>query len=241
MEDRELTSRSFTAWPAWADLPLDVVAYGPDIPTENELRLLGRLDGKRVLELGCGGGPVSVAMTKQGAKVIAVESSAEQLGHARRLCEREEVAVELHHGDLAELAFVRADTIDLVISVYALGMVADLDRVFRQVHRVLRPELPFVLSLPHPSWRMADRSEPPTLRRSYWEKTPHPWTDGADTGADHPVTTADLFTSLTRAGFRVDTLLEPEPVRGVPRSHWWHPAMAWLPSTLIVRARKVGT
>src|SRR5205085_11927736 len=94
VEDHELTSRSFTAWPAWAELPLDVVAYGPDIATEAELRLLGRLDGKRVLELGCGGGPVSVAMTKQGAKVIAVESSAEQPAHARRLCEREEVAVE---------------------------------------------------------------------------------------------------------------------------------------------------
>lgn len=241
MEDHELTSRSFTAWPAWAELPLDVVAYGPDIPTETDLRLMGRLEGKRVLELGCGGGPISVAMTKQGAKVIAVESSAEQLAHARRLCEREEVAVELHHGDLAELAFVRADTIDLVVSIYALGMVADLDRVFRQVHRVLRPDLPFVLSLPHPAWRMVDRGEPPTLRRPYWDDTPVPWTDGADSGADHPVTTSGLFTSLTRAGFLVDTVLEPEPVRGGPRSRWWEPTMSWLPSTLIVRARKLGT
>lgn len=237
----ELTSRSFTAWPAWADLPLDVVAYGPDIPTEADLRLLGRLEGKRVLELGAGGGPVSVAMAKQGAKVIAVEPSAEQLTHARRLCEREEVAVELHHGDLAELAFVRADTIDIVISVYALGMVSDLDRVFRQVHRVLRPDGPFVVSLPHPVWRVADRSEPPSLRRPYWDRAPQAWTNGSETGTDHPVPLSELFTSLIRAGFRVDTVAEPEPVRSGARSRWWQPAMAWLPSTLIVRGRKVGT
>jgi SAM-dependent methyltransferase len=237
----ELTSRSFTAWPAWADLPLDVVAYGPDIPTEAELRLLGRLDGKRVLELGCGGGPASVAMAKQGAKVIAVDSSAEQIGHARRLCEREEVSVELHQGDLADLAFVRADTIDVVVSVYAMGMVGDPDRVFRQVHRVLRPEAPLVLSLPHPLWSATDRNEPPAFRRRYWDRTAQRWADSGEAGQDHPVTISELFTGLTRANFRVDTVLEPEPVSGRARSRWWQPSMAWVPATLIVRARKVGT
>ena len=95
MGDRpELSSRSFTAWPAWADLPLDVVVYGPDMPTEADLRLLGHVSGKRVLELGCGGGPAAVALARQGAKVIAVDPSVEQIGHARRLSEREDVTVE---------------------------------------------------------------------------------------------------------------------------------------------------
>lgn len=237
----QLTARSFTGWPAWADLPLDVVSYGPDCATEADLKLLGRLEGRRILELGCGGGPNSVAMAKQGAKVIAIDSSAEQLGHARRLGEREEVTVELHQGDLADLAFVRADTVDIVVSVYALGMIADLDRVFRQVHRVLRPDGPFVVSLPHPAWRASDGSDPPAIRRSYWDRAAMAWTDAGETGADHPVTIAGLFTSLTRANFRVDTIVEPAPPANGTRSRWWQPGMQWLPSTLIVRARKVGT
>lgn len=237
----QLTARTFAGWPAWADLPLDVVSYGPDCPNETQLRLLGRLEGKRVLELGCGGGPVSVAMAKQGAKVISVDSSAEQIGHARRLGEREEVTLELHQGDLADLAFIRADTIDLAVSVYALGMVGDLDRVFRQVHRVLRPDAPFVISLAHPAWRASDSGGPPAIRRSYWDTTPIPWTDAGERGADHPVTVSTLFTSLQRANFQVDTLLEPEPPASGARSRWWQPAMAWLPATLIVRARKLGT
>ena len=55
--------------PAWVDLSTDIVQYGPDIPTEADLRLLGNLENKRVLELGCGGGPNAVAMAKQGARV----------------------------------------------------------------------------------------------------------------------------------------------------------------------------
>ncbi len=183
---------------------------------------------------------MSVAMARQGAKVIAVDSSAEQIGHARRLCEREEVSVELHQGDLADLAFVRADTIDVVVSVYALGMVPDLDRVFRQVHRVLRPDAPFVLSLPHPLWHGVDRAEPPALRRPYWDRSPRSWADGGETGEDHPITTSELFVGLTRANFRVDTLLEPEPSSSGPRSPFWHDHMRFVPSTLLLRARKQG-
>jgi SAM-dependent methyltransferase len=240
-EPATLNARSFTAWPAWADLSLDVVHYGPDIATETELRLLGNLEGKRVLELGCGGGPIAVAMAKQGAKVIAVDESADQIGHARRLAEREEIKLELRQGDLADLAFVRADTIDLAVSVYSLGAVADLDRVFRQVHRVLRPEAPIVLSLPHPAFRAVDSlGSPPILRRSYFDHTPIPWTVATETGTDHPLTISDLFTSLSRANFRVDTVLEPEPVKGSPRSRHWTEAMRWVPATLIIRARKQG-
>lgn len=228
-----LTARSFTAWPAWADLSLEAVHYGPDIAPETELRLLGNLDGKRVLELGCGGGATAAVMAKQGAKVIAVDESAEQLAHARRLCEREEVKVELHQGDLAELAFVRADSIDVVVSVYALGGVEDLNRVFRQAHRVLKPEAPLLFSVPHPAFSIIDpTSEPPVLRRHYFDRTPR---DG-----DYPRTVSDLFTSLNRTNFRVDTLLEPEPPVSALRTRHWTEAMHWVPATLVIRARKQG-
>jgi ubiquinone/menaquinone biosynthesis C-methylase UbiE len=241
IEPAALNGRSFTAWPAWADLSTDVVQYGPDIATEADLKLLGKLENKRVLELGCGGGPNAVAMAKQGARVIAIDESVEQIAHARRLLEREETKLELRQGDLADLAFVRADTIDIAVSIYSLASIADLDRVFRQVHRVLRPEAPLVLSLPHPAFRIVDPyGNPPILRRSYFDHTPVPWMVGTEAGTDHPLTIADLFTSLGRANFRIDTVLEPEPVKGTPRGRHWTEAMRWVPATLIVRARKQG-
>lgn len=229
-------------FPLGVDLPTDRVVYGPDVPDEGELRLLGDLQGKRVLQLGCGDGHATVALHHHGARVIVVEPSSERVAASRRLFEHHDLRVEMHQGDLADLAGVRADSIDAVLSIYALAGVDDLPRTFRQVHRVLRPELPFVFSLPHPAFSMIDpvSDEPLRIRRSYWDSTPRPWSSGDQTGVDHSHTIAELFVGLTRTNFRVDTLHEPEPPAQAVRSALWSDAMRWVPSTLVVRARKQG-
>jgi SAM-dependent methyltransferase len=235
-------SRFTAAAPDGEALPTDVVTYGPDIPTEAELRLLGHVEGKRVLDLGCGSGRALVALARQGARAIGVDPAADQLASARRAAEEAEVKVELHQGPLADLAFLRADTIDLAISVHAFAEVDDLDRVFRQVHRVLKSESHLVFSVPHPAFAMVDAAaeEPFRVARSYFDHTPRTWIRGGSPVTDHPATISDLFTSLGRANFRVDTLLEPEPTVGTPRGAHWSEAMRSVPATLIVRARKQG-
>src|SRR6478735_2617833 len=101
------------------------------------VRLLGPVKGKRVLELGCGTGDTAVRFAREGATVIGVDSSADRIAAARAAAEVAEVRLELRAGDLADLAFLRADSIDMAYSQGALAPVADLDRLFRQVHRVL--------------------------------------------------------------------------------------------------------
>jgi len=225
--------RFSVAGPSGLDLPTDVVTYGPDVAREDTLKLLGNVDGKRVLDLGCGAGHNAIALARQGAKVIGVDESSDQVADARAACEREKVKVELHHAPLAELAFIRADTIDAVLSVWGLVPVDDIDRVFRQVDRVLRPEHPLVLSMPHPAFAMVDTDDPERrIRRAYWEPAP--------TKGIIPRTISALFTSLGRANFRVDTVLEPQPTTGGPRTIAWHDHMQYVPATLIIRARKQG-
>jgi ubiquinone/menaquinone biosynthesis C-methylase UbiE len=228
-----MTARFSVASPAGNELPTDVVTYGPDVAREDTLKLLGNVDGKRVLDLGCGTGHNAIALAKQGAKVIAVDESADQVADARAACERERVKVELHHAPLAELAFIRADTIDAVVSVWGLAPVQDIDRVFRQVDRVLKPEHALVLSMPHPAYAVVDPSDHERrVHRSYWET--------ASRDDLVPRTISQLFTSLGRANFRVDALLEPEPAATGRRSPVWHDHMRYLPATLILRARKQG-
>ena len=232
------------AYQAAARLPTDVAHYGPDIATEAELRLLGHLQGKRVLELGCGGAQCSIAFAKQGAHAIGVDASGEQLAFARRLCEREDVKLELHHGDLADLAFLRADSIDLVFSAGAFGFVDDLNRVFRQVHRVLRRGAPFVFSLPHPAWHLVETDDsdgPLPVRRSYFDRSPSGHEIDGIAFTEYHRTVGDIFSGLTRTNFRIDTVLEPEPLSGGPRSQLWHDAFRLVPRTLVIRARKEGT
>jgi SAM-dependent methyltransferase len=233
--------RFSVASPDGNELPTDVVSYGADIAREDTLKLLGSVEGKRILDLGCGVGHNAIALARHGAKVIGVDESSDQITDARAACEREGVRVELHHAPLAELAFLRADTIDGAVSAFGLASVEDVDRVFRQVHRVLRPETALVLSLPHPAFAVVDPQDPERrVQRTYWDPAPMASTEPGRP-ADVPRTIATLVTSLGRANFRVDAILEPEPPARGPRSSRWSDAMAYLPATLIVRARKLGS
>ena len=174
--------------------------------TEDELRLLGSVAGKRVLQLGCEDPGPAVALATAGARVIAVVPGPTEQDRTRDALERAEVRIELHAGDIADLAFIRADTVDAAFVDMPLRRVPDLDRVFRQVHRVLRTDSPLVVAVPHPA---GDNEG-----RSYFDRS------------DNRRTVGDLFGSLTRGQFAVDTLLEPEdgPV----------------PRRLVLRGRKLG-
>lgn len=234
--------RFSAAYQAEARLPTDAAHYGPDIPTETDLRLLGSVKGRRVLELGCGGGQCSIAFAKQGASVTGVDHSAEQLTFARRLAESEGVKAEFRLGDLADLAFLRTDSVDAVFSSYAFGYVEDIGRVFRQVHRVLKVGAPLVFSLGHPAYHLIDDDADPALliRRSYFDRRPltehHPGVEFTV----FPHTFADLTMGLLKSSYKIETILEPEPASGGPRSNLWRETFRYVPRTIIFKARKEG-
>src|SRR5919106_4175436 len=60
------------------------LAWGVWRIPEEELRVLGDLRGKRVMELGCGAARWSIALAKLGARPMGLDLSGRQLGHARR-------------------------------------------------------------------------------------------------------------------------------------------------------------
>jgi SAM-dependent methyltransferase len=224
-----------------ADLSTETVRYGHDVPDERELRLCGDVSGKRVLDVGCGTGPASVAFARSGARVVGVDPSAEALAEARLRCDQAEVRIELHHGDLAALAFLGPASVDLAFSAGALGHVSDLTRVFRQVHRVLKPSAPFVFSLPHPTVHLIDPRAEHSLvvRRSYWDRSAVRGSDDGDVPT-YQHTMGDLVMGLVRSNFRVDALVEPEPTTTGTRSPSWVRAYGLVPSVVIVKARKEG-
>jgi SAM-dependent methyltransferase len=218
------------------------VAYGPDLPTDADLRLGGDVRGKRVLDVGCGGGENAVALARQGAHVIALDRSTAQLHLARTRTDASEVRVEFHESDAADLAFLRADSIDLAFAIGVLGEIEDIDRLFRQVHRVLRPGAAFVCAYDHPVALTVGRDDggPGALplgrlevRRSYFDPAPLEVTRDGERFTLFPHTIATVFAAFHRAGYRVDTLLEPEPLRTADSG-------PVIPPTIIWRARKEG-
>lgn len=228
------------AYPDGAPFDPSRVRFGPGLDDDTLSRLvgLGAGEGRRVLELGCGDGGNAIALARQGARVIVVDSSATRLATARSNAEAHDVRIEFHHGDLADLAFVRADQIDLCLAIYSLSEVADLSRVFRQVHRVLRTEAPLLISLPHPSSIDLEADPdggPPAVARSAFDASPV-----AVPGTDRRIQahrSSDVFTVLGRSNFRVDTFLEPP---ATPDTTYASGLEEWAPTTVILRGRKQG-
>lgn len=205
----------------------DVLLYGPDGPTERDLRLLGDLREKRVLDLGCGSGQAAVALARQGAIVIGLDASEGQLARAKQIADREEVKVEWRKGDLADLAFLRAESIDVAFSAFTIAEVDDVARLFRQVQRVLKPGSHFVFSYEHPIAMCLDTA---TAGRSYFDPGPVIVERDGEPVNLYARTIGEIFTELGRAGFRVDAILEPEAGAVDGR----------IPSTIVWRARKEG-
>ncbi len=201
--------------------------HGRDDLTDQELRLLGDLRGKRVLDLGTGIGSAAIAFAHQGAIVIALDTTDALLARARARADEAEVKVEWRTGDLADLAFLRAESIDAAFSL-SVAEVDDAARLFRQVQRVLKPNGAFVFSYAHPMSLCVDTSG--VVSRSYFDPGPIDTEHDGESVRIHVRDVGEVFTELGRAGFRVDTILEPKPSTPGAR----------VPDTIVWRARKEG-
>lgn len=199
-----------------------------DGPTDQEIRLLGDLRGKRVLDLGSGSGAAAIGFARQGAIVIALDTNDARLAGARTRAEQAEVKVEWRTGDLADLAFLRAESIDAAFCSSSVAEVEDAARLFRQVQRVLKPNGPFVFAYAHPMSLCVDALG--TVSRSYFDPGPVDVERDGEPVRIHVRDVGDVFTELGRAGFRVDIIAEPKPATPGAR----------IPDTIVWRARKEG-
>lgn len=193
------------------------VSFGDDVAGDDDLRVCGDVRGKRVIELGVHGTiPNSVVMATRGARSISVDPSRENIQRARHAASQADVVVEFHESPLADLGFCMNAVVDLALCVHQIDIDTDIARLFRQVHRVLRPEAGFVFAVRHPMSAVFDGSDP-IARRPYGSTSP---------------TIGDYTMSLQRANFTIDALHELAP-RNNPR--------AVAPAVLVVRARKLGS
>ncbi|WP_369201901.1 class I SAM-dependent methyltransferase [Streptomyces sp. PU-14G] len=199
--------------------------WGPEGLDEAEARLLGpaeRLRGLRVLEVGAGAAQCSRWLAGQGARPVALDLSHRQLQHALRIGEGQDGegqggdgALPLVEADARALPFA-AGSFDLACSAFgAIPFVADPERVFAEVARVLRPGGRWVFSLTHPlRWALPDEPGPEglTILHSYFDRTPYVEQDagGRAVYAEHHRTMGDRVRDLVGAGFRLDDLVEPE-------------------------------
>lgn len=93
----------------------------------------------RVLDIGCGDGPLTKRIADAGASVVGIDSSPEQIAAARALGLDAHV-MDAHHLDEA----IIGAGFDVCFTNAALHWMHDREAVAREVHRVLKPDALFV-------------------------------------------------------------------------------------------------
>ncbi|MCA9269809.1 MAG: class I SAM-dependent methyltransferase, partial [Planctomycetales bacterium] len=105
------------------------------VPTE----WLGDVVGKNILCLASGGGQQGPILAAAGAKVTVLDQSPAQLSHDALVAAREMLELETVEGDMAKLSMFRANTFDIVFHPASNCFAPDINSVWREAHRVLKP------------------------------------------------------------------------------------------------------
>jgi len=219
----------------------------PEGLREEEQRLLGDVAGRRVLEVGCGAAMCARWLTAAGADAVAVDLSGGMLRHARAANARTGLRPGLIQADAAHLPFGTA-VFDVACSAFgAIPFTPDLDAVFGEVARVLRPRGHWVFAVTHPMrWIFPDDPGPEGLKviQSYFDRRPYVEIDarGQATYVEYHRTLGDYVRALRRAGFVLQDLIEPEWPEGHERV-WgqWGPERGVLfPGTAIFCCELAG-
>jgi SAM-dependent methyltransferase len=117
--------------------------------------MLPNLHGKRVLDLGCGFGWFCRWAREQGAaEVLGIDVSEKMLARASETTA--DPAIRYASGDMETLTLPQ-DSYDLVYSSLAFHYIADLARLFGEIHASLVPGSAFVFSVEHPLFTAPSR------------------------------------------------------------------------------------
>ena len=225
LADRATSGEEGWASP-WATNPLQRYYSWPATTS-----LLPDVDGKRVLDAGCGIGDHVEWLLDEGATVVGVDASERAVDVARDRFGRR---ATFYRADLTGgLGFAEDDGFDVVLSHLVLDHVETWGPVFEAFERVLEPGGVVVFTTIHPM-HYYHRYE---TVEDYWTQTPVElaWEDAPVTSYHRPV--SDVVEAVAEAGFRLDTLEEPQP----PATYVKEAPPEWRvderPQVLCVRAR----
>jgi SAM-dependent methyltransferase len=184
-------------------------------------QLLPDVNGKRVLDAGCGEGYLCRKLARLGARVTGVDFSREMLAIAG---ERTDPALGIRYlyGNCERMDFLDAGSFDVVVSSMVLMDLADHRAALKSVHRALVEGGILVFSISHPcfttpgcGWvRDRDGSKLYWKVDRYFHEGPHeqPMPPGAEEGMllFHR-TLSNYIRTLLNTGFVLLDVVEPKP------------------------------
>lgn len=198
-------------------IPTNDVYWGDFVATESQLRILGDVRGKRILEIACGGAQSSIALSKWGAETFGVDLSEKQILYGKKLARSESVEVNLLVCNMEKLPF-KDESFDIVTTAVSLFYAPDMNSVIAEANRVLVRNGDFTFSTAHPFAEgklVKYRGKKAVALRSYFKRRVVHWIDRLPDGAkvnmySYYRTLQDYFDLLIANGFVVEKYVELE-------------------------------
>jgi SAM-dependent methyltransferase len=170
--------------------------------------------GRRILDVGCGSGPISAALRDRGATVAGFDSSTKMVELARK---RLGPDADLRIANLAHPLPYSDGAFDDVIAALVLHYLQDWTAPLAELRRILKPGGRLIVAVDHP-FAVAIQQREAGYKRDYfatynWSEE---WTHGSYT-AQMSFWTRPLHTmtdAFTAAGFRIAVVSEPPPAPG---------------------------
>lgn len=186
------------------------------------LELIGPVDGKRVLDAGCGDGYLSRMLARLGASVVAVDYSRNMLGIARERTESQ-LDIVYKHGNMENLDLLEDASFDIVVSNMVLVDLPQHELAIAEANRLLVSDGNFVFSISHPcftppthGWVKNEAGEKLFWKVDrYFEEIAYesPWPGAKNGPVQFHRTLSSYFRVVIESGFTVESLVEPSPLR----------------------------
>jgi SAM-dependent methyltransferase len=180
------------------------LAWGAYRIPEAQLRILGDVRGRDVLELGCGAGQWSIALAAQGGHVTGLDLSERQLGHARR----SDSSLPLVQASGEQLPF-SSGAFDVVFCDHGALSFCEPEVIVPECARVLRVGGLLAFCGTHPllylTWDPVERRQTRKLQIDYDTLGEMPPEDGT---VDWSLPPSDWIRVLRSHGFAIENLIE---------------------------------
>ncbi|MBN1682154.1 class I SAM-dependent methyltransferase [Candidatus Bathyarchaeota archaeon] len=188
---------------------IDVKPHNAEYERPSFLSLIPDIKGKKVLDAGCGTGSLTEWLVDHGSEVIGVDASPHMLEEAMKRI-KYKATLRLH--DLREpLSFIEDESIDLVASSLVMHYLENIDYVFKEFNRIIKPGGYFIFSIEHPFSVFIDR---PSDNYYNVEPVSFNWDGFTEVPVLVPSYRRPLESyteTLAKSGFCIERLIEPKP------------------------------
>lgn len=211
------------------------------------LSLLPDLQGKRLLDLGCGTGEHLALYLEQGADfVVGVDLSESMLKQADINLSTKRPHFSLYQSSMEQLSELPENDFDIITSSFAFHYVQDFPKLLADIKAKLKPNGILVFSQEHPivtayqggeRWEKNAQKEQIAYRLNFyrdegerdrtWFKQPF---------KTYHRTTATIINQLIEAGFKIEKMAEPM-LAEQPEWHAEFKDLQHRPVLLFLRAR----